>query len=77
MRTYVATYTIDTPYSMDKFFDVNSTRNIKYKFIEEREKTICYLTIIANNRLQLRKFKHDSLKILKKYGKVNLIVGVG
>lgn len=77
MRTYVATLYIDTPYSMDKFFDVNSTRNIKYKFASENDKTLCYLTIIASNRLQLRKLKHDSIKVLKKYGKVELIVGVG
>ena len=77
MRTYVATYTIDTAYSMDKFFNVSSTHNVKYKFSEDKDKTLCYLTIIANNRLHLRKLKHDSLKTLKKYGKVELIVGVG
>lgn len=77
MRTYVATLTIDTPYNLDKFFEVNSTPNIKYKFTEENNKTLCYLTIVANNRLHMRKLKHDSLKTLKKYGKVELIVGVG
>ena len=77
MRTYVATYSIDCPYSLDRFFDVRSSRNIKYKFVEDNGNTICYLTIIANNRLHMRKLKREGLRKLKKLGKVVLIVGVG
>ena len=77
MRTYVATYRIDTDYMLDKFFNIINTKNIKYKFVEYNGKTICYLTIIANNRLHLRKLKGDSMKVLKGLGKVELIVGVG
>lgn len=80
MRTYVATYNINCPYSLDKTFDIMPDKNIKYKFCESsvnKDSTICYLTIIAKNRLQLRKFKKEGLKNLKKLGKVELIVGVG
>lgn len=78
MRTYVATYRIHTDYSLSKFFDVYSTKNIKYKFNEDKDNnTICYLTLIANNRLHLRKLKRESIKTLKHFGKVELIVGVG
>ena len=77
MRTFVATYRIDTDYMMDKFFNIINTKNIKYKFVEDNGKTICYLTIIANNRLHLRKLKKEGLKTIKKLGKVELIIGVG
>lgn len=79
MRTYVATYKIYTPFSLDKVFDIPFSKNIKYKFDEDKmsENTICYLTIIANNRLELRKYKKESMKILKGLGKVELIIGVG
>lgn len=77
MRTFVATYRIDTDYMLDKFFNIINTKNIKYKFVEDNGKTICYLTIIANNRLHLRKLKRDSMKVLKGLGKVKLIIGVG
>ncbi len=79
MRTYVATYKIYTPFSLDKVFDIPFSKNIKYKFDEDTmsENTICYLTIIANNRLELRKFKHEAKKVLKGLGKVELIIGVG
>ena len=77
MRTFVATYRIDTDYSMNKFFNVMDSKNIKYKFCEDNGKTICYLTIIANNRLHLRKLKREGLKTMRKYGKVELIIGVG
>ena len=77
MRTYVATYRINCDYSLDKFFNIINSKEIKYKFVEDNGKTICYLTIIANNRLHLRKLKRDSMKVLKRLGKVELIVGVG
>ena len=77
MRTYVATYKIYTDYTIGKFFDVMSTKNIKYKFVEESDHTICYLTLLANNRIHLRKLKRESMKTLKHFGKVELIVGVG
>lgn len=77
MRTYVATYRINCDYSLDRFFNVVNSKEIKYKFVEDNGKTICYLTIIANNRLHLRKLKRDSMKVLKRLGKVELIIGVG
>lgn len=77
MRTYVATYRINCDYSLDRFFNIINSKEIKYKFVEDNGKTICYLTIIANNRLHLRKLKRDSMKVLKGLGKVELIVGVG
>lgn len=77
MRTYVATYRIDTDYMLDKFFNIINSKNIKYKFVEDNGKTICYLTIIADNRLHLRKLKKEGLKTIKKLGRVELIVGVG
>lgn len=77
MRTYVATYRINCDYSMDRFFNIINSKEIKYKFVEDNGKTICYLTIIANNRLHLRKLKRDSMKVLKRLGKVELIIGVG
>lgn len=80
MRTFVATYNIDCPYSLDKTFDILSDKNIKYKFCEssiDKNKTICYLTIIAKNRLQMRFLKKEGLRKLKKLGKVDLVVGVG
>ena len=80
MRTYVATYNIDVKYSLNDTFDIFSTKNIKYKFCEskfDKNKSVCYLTIIANNRLHLRKLKREGLKNLKKLGKVELVVSVG
>lgn len=77
MRTYVATYRINCDYSLNRFFNIINSKEIKYKFVEDNGKTICYLTIIANNRIHLRKLKHDSMKVLKRLGKVELIVGVG
>lgn len=77
MRTYVATYRINCDYSLDRFFNIINSKEIKYKFVEDNGKTICYLTIIANNRLHLRKLKRDSMKVLKRLGKVELIIGVG
>ena len=77
MRTYVATYRINCDYSLNRFFNIINSKEIKYKFVEDNGKTICYLTIIANNRLHLRKLKRDSMKVLKRLGKVELIIGVG
>lgn len=79
MRTFIGTYKIYTDYTMNKFFNVYNTREVKYKFESDKEgkNTICYLTIIANNRLQLRKLKKQSVKKLKGFGKVELIIGVG
>lgn len=77
MRTFVGTYRVGCDYSLDKFFDIANSKEIKYKFIEEHGTTICYLTIIANNRVQLRLLKKKALKVLKGLGKVELIVGVG
>lgn len=77
MRTFVGTYRVGCSYSLDKFFDIPNTKEIKYKFVEEHGITICYLTIIANNRLELRVLKRKALKVLKGLGKVELIVGVG
>lgn len=80
MRSFVATYNINCPYSLDKTFDIMSDKNIKYKFCESSvsdDKTICYVTIIAKNRLQLRKFKKECLNVLKRLGKVDLVVSVG
>lgn len=78
MRTFVATYRVGCEYSLDRFFDIPNTKEIKYKFDEAKDgNTICYLTIIANNRLELRILKQKALKVLKGLGKVELIVGVG
>lgn len=79
MRTFIGTYKIYTDYTMNKFFNVYSTHDVKYKFESDKEgkNTICYLTIIANNRLHLRKLKKQSLKVLKGFGKVELIIGIG
>ena len=76
MRTYVATYRIYKPIIKDELY---STRNVKYKFTPDgdTDNLICYLTLIANNRLQMRKLKKESFKKLKGLGKVELIVGVG
>lgn len=76
MRTFVATYKIYDSYDT-KLKDALINRNIKYKFVEQDEYTLCYLTIIANNRLQMRKYKKEGLTNLKKMGKVELIVSVG
>ena len=80
MRTYVATYKLHVPYSMDRYFDVPHNKAIKYKFDEDSQSknTICYLTIVAHNRLELRKFKKEALKVLKGFDKkVELIIGIG
>ena len=77
MRTFVGTYKVYSKHSIDKFLKIYDTKNIKYKFIEENDYIICYLTIIANNRLGLRKYKKEGLKTIKYLGKVELIVGVG
>lgn len=80
MRTFVGTYNVKTQYTINKFLGIASTKNVKYKFAESNIKEdtiICYLTIIANNRLQLRKFKKEGLRTLKKLGKVELVIGVG
>lgn len=76
MRTFVATYKI---YDSDdtKFKNILINKNIKYKFVEQDDYTICYLTIVSNNRLQMRKYKKEGLSNLKKMGKVELIVSVG
>lgn len=80
MRTYVATYKLHIPYSLDRYFEVPHNRAIKYQFEESAisKDTICYLTIVAHNRLELRKFKKEALKVLKGFDKkVELIIGVG
>ena len=79
MRTYVATYKIYTDFDKVDVKDVLNTKNIKYKFVKDTisDYTLCYLTIVSNNRLQMRKYKKDSLRIMKGLGKVELIVGVG
>lgn len=80
MRTYVATYKLHIPFSLDRFFDVPHNRAIKYKFDEDSisENTICYVTIVAHNRLELRKYKQEVKKVLKGFDKkVELIIGVG
>ena len=79
MRTYVATYRLYVPFSLDRYFYVPHERGIKYKFDEDStsKNTICYLTIVAQNRLEMRKLKKKALKVLKGFGKVELIIGVG
>ena len=72
MRTYVATYKIHTDYKIDKFFDVISTSDIKYKFAESKvdNSTVCYLTLIAKKNCFLIKqffFYAEYLKITVNY----------
>lgn len=80
MRTFVATYKLHIPYSLERYFDVPLNRAIKYKFDEDTisENTICYVTIVAHNRLELRKYKQEVKKVLKGFDKkVELIIGIG
>ena len=79
MRTYVATYKLYLPYSLEREFDKPLDRSMKYKFEKSStdDNTICYVTLIASNRLQLRFLKKKNNKYLKGLGKVELIVGVG
>ena len=79
MRTYVATYKLDKSFSLDFEFEKPLSREIKYKFEESTtdNKTIIYVTIVANNRVQMRFLKKKNNKYLKGLGKVELIVGVG
>ncbi len=79
MRTYVATYKLDKPFSLDFEFEKPLSREIKYKFEESTtdNKTIIYVTIVANNRVQMRFLKKKNNKYLKGLGKVELIIGVG
>ena len=43
MRTFVATYRVGCKYSLDRFFDIPNTKEIKYKFDEAKDgNTICY-----------------------------------
>lgn len=79
MRTYVATYKLYTPFSLEREFDKPLDKQMKYKFEKSNtdDYTICYVTLIAQNRLQLRLLKKKNNKYLKGLGKVELIVGVG
>lgn len=79
MRTYVATYKLDKPFSLEFEFKKPLSRETKYKFEESTtdNKTIIYVTIVAQNRLQMRFLKKKNNKFLKGLGKVELIVGVG
>lgn len=79
MRTYVATYKLDKPFSLDFEFEKPLSREIKYKFEKSTtdDKTIIYVTIVAQNRIQMRILKKKNNKYLKGLGKVELIVGVG
>lgn len=81
MRTFIGTYKINghnyNDEYLEKYSTINSNKYIKYKFINDKECVICYLTLIAKNRLHLRKLKRDSLSVIKNIGKVSLIVSVG
>ena len=79
MRTFVGTYKLDKDYSLDFEFNKPLGKEIKYKFEENTidNKTIVYVTIVAQNRLHLRFLKKKNNKYLKGLGKVELIVGVG
>ena len=79
MRTYVATYKLHVPYSLEREFDKPLNRYMKYKFEKSNtdNETIVYVTLFASNRLQMRLLKKKNLKYLKGLGKVDLIVGVG
>lgn len=79
MRTYVATYKLYLPYTLEREFDKPLDRCMKYKFEKSStdDNTIVYVTIIAQNRVQLRLLKNKNKKYLKGLGKVELIVGVG
>lgn len=79
MRTYVATYKLYLHYSLEREFDKPLNKNMKYQFEKSStdDNTICYVTLIANNRLQMRSLKKKNMKYLKGLGKVELIIGVG
>lgn len=79
MRTFVGTYKLDKEYSLDFEFNKPLSREIKYKFEKNTidDKTIVYVTIVAQNRVHLRLLKAKNKKYLKGLGKVELIVGVG
>ena len=79
MRTYVATYKIYIPYTLEREFDKPLDKQMKYKFEKSNtdDYTICYVTLLANNRLQMRFLKKKNNKYLKGLGKVELIIGVG
>lgn len=79
MRTYVATYKIYIPYTLEREFDKPLDKQMKYKFEKSNtdDYTICYVTLLAQNRLQMRFLKKKNNKYLKGLGKVELIVGVG
>lgn len=78
MRTFVATYKLYNKDSKNDF-NIKANKNIKYQFVEKENEdySLCYLTIIGNNRLHIRKLKKEGLNNLKKIGKVELIVSVG
>ena len=79
MRAYVATYKLNKPFSLEFEFKKPLSREIKYKFEESKtdNKTIIYVTIVAQNRVHLRLLKTKNKKFLKGLGKVDLIIGVG
>lgn len=79
MRTYVATYKIYVPFTLEREFDKPLDKQMKYKFEKSNtdDNTICYVTLLAQNRLQLRLLKAKNKKYLKGLGKVELIIGVG
>lgn len=79
MRTYVATYKLYLPFSLEREFDKPLSYKMKYKFEKSNtdDNTIVYVTLFANNRLEMRLLKKKNKKYLKGLGKVELIVGVG
>lgn len=79
MRTYVATYKLNKDFTLDFEFNKPLSKEIKYKFEKNTldNKTIVYVTIVAQNRLQMRYLKQKNKKYLKGLGKVELIIGVG
>ena len=79
MRTYVATYRLHVPYTLEREFDKPLDKHMKYKFEKSNtdNNTIVYVTLVANNRLQMRTLKKKNNKYLKGLGKVDLIIGVG
>ena len=79
MRTYVATYKLNKDFTLDFEFNKPLGKEIKYKFEKNTldNKTIVYVTIVAQNRLQLRYLKQKNKKYLKSLGKVELVIGIG
>ena len=79
MRTYVATYKLNKDFTLDFEFNKPLMKEIKYKFEKNTldNKTIVYVTIVAQNRLQLRYLKQKNKKYLKSLGKVELVIGIG